>query len=230
MHGRDLTSNPRVDGNFFLPPLRHQYNLPGGRAYTRADWDAGLAAYVGISDIAATYSWRQLMDAYPDAKVILVQRPVEKWLVSWRENIIDSGIFHPIGSAVLWLEKWFGLTGAATFCRIGTVQYFGVDTRNQVVARSRSMYAEHYEAVREKCRQDGRELLEYQLGDGWEPLADFFGRPVPDEPFPHLNEQEEMRKHQRDTMCRELKRGLRIAVYYILPLVVVILATVILRR
>jgi hypothetical protein len=37
MHGRDLTSNPRVNGNFFLPLLRHQYNLPGGRAYTHTD-------------------------------------------------------------------------------------------------------------------------------------------------------------------------------------------------
>jgi hypothetical protein len=230
MHGRDLTSNPRVDGNFFLPPLRHQYNLPGGRAYTYADWDAGLTGYVGICDIAATYLWRQLMDAYPDAKVILVQRPVEKWFVSWRDNIIDAGIFHPVGSAVLWLEKWFGLTGAATFCRIGTVQYFVADTRDQVLARARSVYAEHYEAVREKCKQDGRELLEYQLGDGWEPLAAFFEMPVPDEPFPHLNEQKEMRKFQRDVMRQELKRGVQIATYYMLPLVVVVLTTMIVSR
>jgi hypothetical protein len=230
VHGRDLTSDPRVDGNFFLPPLRHQYNLPGGRAYSRADWDAGLVDYVGVGDIAATYLWRQLMDAYPEAKVILVQRPVEKWLASWTANIIDSGIFHPVGSAVLWLEKWFGLTGAATFCRIGTVQYFDAETRDQVVAQARSVYAEHYEAVREKCKQDGRELLEYQLGDGWEPLAAFFGTPVPDEPFPHVNEQEEMRKHQRDVMRRELKRGMQIAIYYILPLVAVIVAAMILRR
>jgi hypothetical protein len=50
------------------------------------------------------------------------------------------------------------------------------------------------EAVREICKQDGGELLEYQLGDGWEPLAAFFEMPVPDEPFPHPNEQKELRK------------------------------------
>ena len=194
MHGRDLTSNPLVSGTFFLPPLRHRYNLPGGRAYTHADWEAGLAGYAGICDIAATYLWRPLVDAYPSAKVILVQRPVEKWLASWTANILDSGIYHPVSSAVLWLEKWFGLTGAATFCRVGTVRYFGAETRDQVVARARSVYAEHYEAVRERCKRDGRELLEYQIGDGWEPLAAFFGMPTADEPFPHLNEQEEMRK------------------------------------
>lgn len=92
------------------------------------------------------------------------------------------------------------------------------------------MYAEHYEAVREKCKQDGRELLEYQLGDGWEPLAAFFEMPVPDEPFPHLNEQKEMRKFQRDVMRQELKRGVQIATYYMLPLVVVVLTTMIVSR
>lgn len=217
MHGRDMTSNPRVDGNFFLPPLRHRYHLPGGRAYSRDDWDAGLGDYVGACDIAATYLWRELMDIYPEAKIVLVQRPTEKWYVSWRDNIIDSGIFHPMGSAVLWLERWFTLTGAATFCRIGTVMYFGADTRDQVLAKARDVYTGHYEAIREKCRRENRELLEYELGEGWEPLAAFFGAPTPVEPFPHVNEKEEMRKHQRDTMLRELRRGLRLVLYYILP-------------
>lgn len=73
------------------------------------------------------------------------------------------------------------------------------------------MYAEHYEAVRERCKQDGRELLEYQLGSGWEPLAAFLERPIPGEPFPPLNEQEEMRKFQRDVIMRKkLKRGVKI--------------------
>jgi hypothetical protein len=31
-------------------------------------------------------------------------------------------------------------------------------------------------------------LLVYQPGDGWEPLCGFLGVPVPDEPFPRLND------------------------------------------
>lgn len=31
-------------------------------------------------------------------------------------------------------------------------------------------------------------LLEYKLGSGWEPLCKFLGKPVPDVPFPHVNE------------------------------------------
>jgi len=31
-------------------------------------------------------------------------------------------------------------------------------------------------------------LLVWSVGDGWEPLCDFLELPVPDTPFPHLND------------------------------------------
>ncbi len=31
-------------------------------------------------------------------------------------------------------------------------------------------------------------LLEFEVSQGWKPLCDFLGRPVPDEPFPRLND------------------------------------------
>ena len=36
-------------------------------------------------------------------------------------------------------------------------------------------------------------LLEYEIAAGWGPLCDFLARPVPDEPFPHVNAAEEFR-------------------------------------
>lgn len=30
-------------------------------------------------------------------------------------------------------------------------------------------------------------LLEWSVEDGWAPLCKFLGKPVPDEPFPHVN-------------------------------------------
>lgn len=30
-------------------------------------------------------------------------------------------------------------------------------------------------------------LLEWYIGDGWEPLCKFLGKPIPDEEFPHVN-------------------------------------------
>ena len=38
------------------------------------------------------------------------------------------------------------------------------------------------------------ELLVYTVGDGWEPLCEFLGVPVPAEPFPHSNSTAEFRQ------------------------------------
>lgn len=34
------------------------------------------------------------------------------------------------------------------------------------------------------------QLLITKMGDGWEPLAKFLGKPIPDEPFPWVNDAE----------------------------------------
>jgi hypothetical protein len=35
-------------------------------------------------------------------------------------------------------------------------------------------------------------LLTYDVAQGWEPLCAFLGVPVPDEPFPRINAQQEL--------------------------------------
>jgi len=37
------------------------------------------------------------------------------------------------------------------------------------------------------------ELLVFEVGDGWEPLCEFLGLPVPDAPFPRTNSTAEFR-------------------------------------
>ncbi len=44
---------------------------------------------------------------------------------------------------------------------------------------------EHCNMIRGLVPQD--RLLEWTVEDGWEPLCEFLGKPVPDEPFPHVN-------------------------------------------
>jgi hypothetical protein len=36
-------------------------------------------------------------------------------------------------------------------------------------------------------------LLVYEVAEGWEPLCDFLGVPVPDAPMPHLNDTKSFR-------------------------------------
>ena len=44
----------------------------------------------------------------------------------------------------------------------------------------------HNEQVRATVPAD--RLVVHEISDGWEPLADMLGVPVPDTPFPHLND------------------------------------------
>ena len=51
------------------------------------------------------------------------------------------------------------------------------------------VFEAHIEEVRRTIPEE--RLLVYQVGDGWEPLCKFLGRPVPDRDFPHANSRDE---------------------------------------
>jgi hypothetical protein len=64
---------------------------------------------------------------------------------------------------------------------------------------SREAAIRGFEAHNARVRNEvtpGR-LLAWRVGDGWAPLCDALGVPVPDEPFPHTNTREEWRARSR---------------------------------
>lgn len=57
---------------------------------------------------------------------------------------------------------------------------------------SRDSLAIYNNWVRKNIASD--RLLTMELNQGWEPLAKFLGKPVPDEPFPRANDSEAMQQ------------------------------------
>lgn len=53
-------------------------------------------------------------------------------------------------------------------------------------AKFKKAYLDHYAHVRAIVPKDN--LLEFKSEDGWEPLCKFLGKPVPDGPYPHIND------------------------------------------
>ena len=53
-------------------------------------------------------------------------------------------------------------------------------------------FIKHNEHIRSVVPKE--RLLEYNLGDGWGPLCKFLGKPVPDEPYPWINEGDNTKK------------------------------------
>lgn len=64
-------------------------------------------------------------------------------------------------------------------------------------------YERHNEEVVRTISPD--RLLVFDLSEGWEPLCDFLGKPVPkNEPFPHLNEGQNLAAQCRRVLARVL--------------------------
>ena len=63
-------------------------------------------------------------------------------------------------------------------------------------------------------------LLAFDVKQWWEPLCAFLGMPIPDVPFPHINDRAEML--QRIQRLRAIKRWTPIAVGFIVALWVIL--------
>ncbi|GAA51140.1 hypothetical protein CSKR_105673 [Clonorchis sinensis] len=134
---------------------------------------------------ACTY-YAQLMEHYPDAKVILTVRETTKWLDSVRHTILKKRTF----SWMNWLEEFLQF-GAAT------VQMFDCEIKRSLGYTVDRYSDKECAAAFEKWNQrvqryvPAERLLVFRVTDGWEPLCQFLQVPVPTIPFPHKNNREE---------------------------------------
>ena len=127
------------------------------------------------------YEWAAQQD---DIKVVLNGRDPVKWLDSW---LVVSGFYDYLASRPFrWLPSVQNLLPQLhkSMKEIPTngqpEKYMDRDTLIKG-------YHAHYDRVRAAVPPD--RLLEYSVKDGWEPLCSFLGVPVPDVPFPHINDR-----------------------------------------
>ena len=141
------------------------------------DWHAFLAEYVATVDWPACAFWRELADANPDALVLLSTRSSpEAWWKSASETIfLVSKREIP--------EEHRDVMGAQLAMVADMFARFCPDWEDEAAAIR--AYEAHNAAVRATIEPD--RLLEWQPGDGWEPICAALDVPVPDDPFPHVN-------------------------------------------
>jgi hypothetical protein len=145
----------------------------------RVDWDAILDGYVATVDWPAASFWPELTTLNPHALVLLsVRENADDWWRSASTTIFEFARRFPPGGLGGWDEMWSTLARNRFTERL--------DDASSAIAA----YERHNDAVREGVAPD--RLLEWRPGDGWAPICDRLGRPVPDEPFPHTNKAEDM--------------------------------------
>lgn len=157
------------------------------------DWTDFTQGYAATVDTPACLFWRELAEAFPDAPVLLSRRSdPQEWLTSMRPTVLHQlrtrGGQGAGGEPPAWLADVDPALRPAvgeTFGRLGRALLGDPDDDDQVVAA----YEAHLELVRSLVPAD--RLVQWQPGDGWEPLCEALGVPVPDEPFPHRNSRQE---------------------------------------
>lgn len=193
-----------------------------GRPFTRADWDQLLGHCSAVSsDPPAVAFAEDLIAAYPDAKVVLVEREVESWYKSFDANVIEP-MWNKLINLIAACDPF--LLGPVAACHHRWARWWlGATGKKEMQAKARDKYREHYALVR-KVTPPGM-LLEYRMGDGWEPLCEFLGKPVPDVPFPRRND-EAVHKEQMAVIVRKgLRNVLRRATTVVVgPLLGIVLA------
>lgn len=175
-----------------------------GHRYGRAEWDQLLHDFGGVSSDTPMIAFSQdLVEAYPEAKVILTYRDIDAWYESYDKNIIaasTSWVYNAPSLFMPFLRRIREVHRRAVEGWLG-MQY----DKESMRSRARKAYTDHYANVRRITPPE--RLLEFQLQDGWEPLCKFLDKPIPNQPFPMVN----------DTADLEEKIGLlltRAAKYY----------------
>jgi hypothetical protein len=142
------------------------------------DWHRIFHDYRSTVDVPSVYFWRQLVDAYPEAFVILTERDPDRWYDSIVATIqgAQSRQSDPDDTDIpsdTWPLIERIMADTYPLDRIG-------DKAAVVEA-----YHSHNAAVRSAVPPE--RLLRFQVTEGWGPLATFLRVDVPDEPFPHVN-------------------------------------------
>jgi hypothetical protein len=154
-----------------------------GVPFTRADWDEVFGRCEAVTDVASFFA-PQLIEAYPEAKVVLVVRDEEAWLRSTRQSLTE--LFTPFA---VWFSRWVE-PALGSYVGPGAWRFhagwFRADTLEGAMANALGLYREHNETIRRMVPPE--RLLEFRLADGWAPLCEFLGKEVPDVPFPRVNE------------------------------------------
>lgn len=172
-----------------LGPCHHMeevlFNLPAQLPLWSAalnghpDWQAIYSDYNSAVDWPTAGFFRELHEVYPDAKFVLTHRNPESWAESFGETIYK--FLAGRDQAPPEMKELIAMS-ARVIAKTGFPD--GLNRDDLIKA-----FVAHNEAVKSAIPAD--QLLVFEVKDGWEPLCDFLGKPVPSDPFPRTNSKEE---------------------------------------
>ncbi|KAH8736384.1 P-loop containing nucleoside triphosphate hydrolase protein [Ilyonectria robusta] len=190
----------------------------GKGTFTRADWDRLLGDCQAVCDAPAAFFGAELAVAYPEAKVVILNRDPEQWYDSVLNSIYTMTKPKSLARKLkmmycLIFDKNVGYMFAySKSVRANVLQYDHGLEKEKALAWYNAQYAEFRERIpADRC-------LEYTIQEGWEPLCDFLDVPVPtvkneatgeavESPFPRLNDRAAFQGQSAKILARSTARA-----------------------
>lgn len=154
---------------FHLPPIA-KADAAGN---IRSDWPWWVWKHDAMTDLTVAVLHRELRAEFPNAKFIYTRRDMERWLKSCEKHFTQELRDRRIQQGQTYLAPLVkAFYGSEVFEESGF----------------RAAYERHDAEVMALHGADSN-FMTYDLtdGQGWAPLCDFLGKPVPDQPFPKSN-------------------------------------------
>jgi hypothetical protein len=156
------------------------------------NWNDIFTGYESTLDFPASLYYRELLTAYPDAKVVLTVREPERWY----QSMYATAYTMMQLTTPAWFKKY--VPQYRRFADlIDLLIWDGLFSgRFAEQEHAIQVYNQHIEKVKQNIPAE--KLLIFSVKEGWQPLADFLGFPIPEGvPFPYVNDHETVRRQMQ---------------------------------
>ncbi|KAI1114028.1 hypothetical protein F5Y14DRAFT_451427 [Nemania sp. NC0429] len=190
-----------------------------GQHIPRSVWDELFGKYQAVVDAPSCYFAIDLAEAYPDAKVIILNRDGDNWYESFAKTVQKMIKRRESLGLLEWIFRPCFPVQASALIRIGNLlSKSGVGLGSYQKEECLRFFNKYYADCRAGIPAERR--IEFKVQDGWAPLCEHLGVDVPGRqtaegwvqaPFPQVNDTESFQAwvgRVQGSMRRETLRNL----------------------
>ena len=167
-------------------------------------WEELYSGYQATVDFPCYPWYKEHLEKYPEAKVILTIRDFDSWYESVMKTVYTAGPQTP-GEKIKMLLKMLASSRVRQVIKcikFFKSCFFGGQFQDHFCDKefARTVWDEHIAEVKASVKPEN--LLIYDVRQGWDPLCEFLDLSIPEQELPHLNKKENFRK-----MMPQLMKG-----------------------
>ena len=205
----DFPEHADIHGNEWLAIYRGEKT---------ADFASMYEAVDAVTDLPAAFWYQEILEAFPDAKIILTVRDNDEvWVQSWVKHVQifrELNVFSRLALAIT-KPLLLDLHSVTTHAVYGSQN-----------PKATSLFKKKYNAHNERVQAviPSEKLLVYNVKQGWGPLCQFLGVDVPSQEFPRENVGGSAARAGMARFCKELKQKIMFSIFPLLLVLVGIIA------